>query len=102
MNVRRTKARELPPDVQENVQRLDEMWTDARARFGKEGAFLCGKFGAVDAMYAPIVSRFNTYQVAVSAPARAYMDAVTALPAWKEWEAAARAESWVLPHNEVD
>jgi glutathione S-transferase len=102
MNMRRSKPRELPPDVQDNIERIDQMWADSRARFGAEGPFLCGAFGAVDAMYAPIVSRFNSYRIAVSAPARAYMDAVTALPAWQEWETAARAESWVLPHNELD
>jgi glutathione S-transferase len=101
MNFRRAvKARELTPDVEENVRLLEEMWVDSRSRFG--GAFLCGSFGAVDAMYAPVVSRFHTYAVAVSAPARAYMDAVMALSAWAEWEAAARKEPWVMAHCEVD
>ena len=47
-------------------------------------------------------ARFHTYAVEVSAAARAYMDAVMALPAWAEWREAARREPWVLPHDEVD
>ena len=60
------------------------------------GPFLFGKFGAADAMYAPVVARFHTYAVEVSGPSRAYMDAVMALPAWREWHAAALKETWVL------
>ena len=72
----------------------------ACAKFG--GPFLFGAFGAADAMYAPVVWRFHTYAVEVSAAARAYMRAVMALPAWSEWREAARREPWVLPHDEVD
>jgi glutathione S-transferase len=94
--------RELPADVAANVQRIDAMWSDCRARFGAGGPFLLGKFSAADAMYAPVVSRFHTYDVAVSAPARAYMDAMMALPAWAQWKAAALREEWVLEEDEPD
>jgi glutathione S-transferase len=53
-------------------------------------------------MYAPIVSRFSTYAMDVSAASRAYMQAVMALAAWQEWTAAALTESWVMQGNEVD
>jgi glutathione S-transferase len=53
-------------------------------------------------MYAPVVSRFATYAVDVGAASRAYMAAVTALPAYAEWAAAGAAEPWVLPEDEVD
>ena len=94
--------RELNPDVKANVRRIEEMWIDCRTRYGAGGAFLFGGFGAADAMYAPIVSRFHTYAVEVGEAARAYMDAVMALPAWGEWHAAALTEPWVLPEDEVD
>jgi len=94
--------RELTPEVRANVDRIDAMWTDCRVRFGAGGAFLCGTFGAADAMYAPVVSRFETYGVQVSPVGRAYMDAVVALPAWREWRAAALKEPWVLAEDEVD
>jgi glutathione S-transferase len=49
-----------------------------------------------------VVSRFHTYAVEVGPVARAYMDAMMALPAWREWQTAALAEPWVLPEDEVD
>jgi glutathione S-transferase len=94
--------RELPADVAANVERIDAMWSDCRARFGREGAFLFGRFSAADAMYAPVVSRFHTYEVAVSSASRAYMEAVMALPAWAQWKTAALTEGWVLEGGEPD
>src|SRR5215510_3602151 len=94
--------RQLTADVESNVRRIEAIWTDCRTRHGAGGAFLFGSFGAADAMYAPVVARFHTYAVEVGAVARAYMDAVMALPAWGEWRAAALIEPWVLPEDEVD
>jgi glutathione S-transferase len=99
---RPVKARDLPPDVAANVSRIDAIFADCRERFGKGGPFLFGRFGAADAMYAPIVSRLHTYGVAVGGVAKAYMEAVMALPAWGEWRAAALQEPWVLAEDEVD
>jgi len=103
MNMMRPpRKRELPPEVQRDVTRIDQMWGDCRKRFGKGGPFLFGAAGAADAMYAPVVSRLHTYDIEVGQEARAYMDAVMALPGWIEWEKAARQEPWVLPRGEVD
>jgi glutathione S-transferase len=99
---RPVKPRELPADVAANVARIDAMWTDCRTRFGGEGPFLFGRFGAVDAMYAPVVARFQTYAIAVGGIARAYMEAILALPAWSEWKTAALKETSVLPQDEPD
>jgi glutathione S-transferase len=99
---RPVKARELPPEVQANVGRIEAMWADCRTRFGAGGSYLLGRFGVADAMYAPVVSRFHTYAVEVGAATRAYMSAIMALPAWREWHAAAVVEPWVLPEDEVD
>jgi glutathione S-transferase len=95
-------ARDFGEDVKANVARIDSMWRDCRARHGQGGDFLFGSFGAADAMYAPVVSRFHTYGISVSPVSRAYMDAVMARPAWKEWRAAAVKEPWELAEDEVD
>jgi glutathione S-transferase len=94
--------RQLTPEVETNVRRIEAIWTDCRRGYGADGGFLFGGFGAADAMYAPVISRFHTYGVEVGATARAYMDVVMALPAWGEWRAAALAEPWVLAEDEVD
>jgi glutathione S-transferase len=99
---RPVKPRQLTPEAAANVARIDAMWTDCRNRFGAGGPFLFGAFGAADAMYAPVVSRFHTYGVTVGPVSRAYMDAVMALPAFAEWRAAALREPWILAEDEVD
>ena len=98
---KRFAARDRGAAVQANVDRITAMWRDARARFGKEGPFLCGAFGAVDAMYAPVVTRFQTYSIPVDPVSKAYMEAVLALPAYKEWLAGALGEPWTLEASEV-
>jgi glutathione S-transferase len=103
MNVwRPVKLRPLDDGSRADVTRIDAIWSDCRTRYGAAGPFLFGAFSAADAMYAPVIWRFHTYAVDVSAPARAYMSAMMALPAWQEWRDAARREPWVLPHDEVD
>jgi glutathione S-transferase len=96
------KRRLQPDEVMDDVRRIDAIWSDCRARFGQSGPFLFGAFGAVDAMYAPVVSRFHSYGLDVSKAAHAYMDAVMALPAWGAWYDAAMKEPWVMRHNEPD
>ena len=103
MNVaRRINRRELPPPVVANVRRIETLWADCRARFGKAGPFLFGAFGNADAMYAPVVSRFHTYAVDVGPQSRDYMTAMMALPAWQEWVAAGIKEPWLFADDEID
>ena len=103
MNIRRSVRKHVPSaEGLAHAARIDALWSDARQRFGAGGPFLFGSFTATDAMYAPIVNRFHTYDLPRSATAQAYMDAMMALPAWKEWEAASRAESWTIDKSEVD
>lgn len=101
MNMWRPPAkRMLSADAQANIARVQEIWTEARQRFGAGGPFLFGKFSAADAMYAPVVSRFETYAIDVAEPVKAYMQAMIALPAWQEWRRAALKEEWVIPRFE--
>jgi glutathione S-transferase len=103
MNVwRPVKVRALDDGSKTDLARIETIWRDCRTRYGAAGPFLFGAFGAADAMYAPVVWRLHTYAVEVSDTARAYMGAMMALPAWREWRDAARREPWVLEHDEVD
>jgi len=97
------KPRPMPQEVYDNMKRIETIWADCRARYGKGGPFLFGeRFGNADAMYAPVVARFHNYGLPVGQATLAYMDAVRATPAWKEWEEAGLKETWVLQHNEPD
>jgi len=103
MNTRHVlPPRDLGPDVAANVARIVSLWDQARTRFGAGGDYLFGPFGAADIMFAPVVSRFVTYSIAVPPSARAYMDAILAHPWMREWLAGAAKESWVIPRLEPD
>jgi len=100
---RQYPARPLPPEVQDNVNRITAIWRDCRARFGTAGEpFLFGAFGIADAMFAPVVTRFCTYQVELPADAAAYVKAVWEWPAMQEWAEAARKEPWINTKYEKD
>lgn len=96
----RPLATPLDADVLKDIARIDAIWTDARKRYGQGGPFLFGaQFGNVDAMFAPVVSRFLSYSVpGLSETSLAYMQAVRHHPLMQEWyEAAAREpEAWHL------
>ena len=97
MNLKRDRKGEgMTEATAAAIARIQALWADARARFGipAGGPFLFGAFTIADAMFAPVVTRFQTYGVAVEAETRAYMDAVLALPAMEEWTAAAKDEPW--------
>lgn len=100
MNMRGVFERAAIPEIQGDIDRIGALWRDCRRRFGAGGDFLFGAFTIADAMYAPVVSRFRTFQLALSGEVEAYAAAVVAWPAYQEWLAAARKEPMVLPQWE--
>ena len=90
----------LTPDVEKDVARIEEAWRTTRAIYGKNGAFLFGRFCAADAMFAPVVNRFYKYAIPVSADAKAYMAAMMALPGWKLWCEQAANEPWRMAYED--
>ena len=97
MNLRRhLPGRGRTPEVEKDIARITAMWRDCRERFGSGGPFLFGAFSNADAMYAPVVTRFETYEVTLDAVCRAYADALLALPAMRSWSAEAAAEPWTI------
>lgn len=102
MNMHRpVSGRNLSPDAAANVARIHDIWSGCRTRYGAAGPFLFGSFSAADAMYAPVVSRFETYAIPGSEIVAHYMNAIVALPAWQEWKKAALAEEWVIAKFEM-
>jgi glutathione S-transferase len=81
---------ELREDTQKQIARIMQAWQDALA--DHNGDYLFGRFSVADCMYAPVVSRFETYGVDVPAPVRVYMDRMLALPAMQEWRAVCEKE----------
>lgn len=88
MNLRgRHPGKGMNPDVARDIARIARIWTDARAQYGKGGAYLFGAFSAADAFYAPVATRFVTYGVELAGEAKAYQQALLANSAVKEWTA---------------
>jgi len=98
---KRFHPRDLGSDVEDNVRRFQGLVSDARRRFGAGGDFLYGAFTAADAMYAPLVTRLDTYQIPLAPQTRAYVNAVLAHPAFVKWRTEALAEPWSLPDYEA-
>ena len=79
-------------DVDGDIARIIEIWEGCRSRFVDAGPFLFGRFTIADAMFAPVVWRFLTYEIELPAASRKWVEAMLALPAMQEWHAAALAE----------
>ena len=86
--------------AQADIERIKTIWSDCLARY--HGPFLFGKATMADAMYAPVVSRFRTYDVKLERPLSDYAERIWALPAVAEWREAALAEKEEIEELEVE
>jgi glutathione S-transferase len=119
MNIRGRKANRARGEaVDKDVRRLNEVWAMCRAQYGARsgagaggsgsgsevsgGPFLFGQFGAVDCMFAPVVTRLRTYAIGMQPVAQSYMEAVMSFPVFQEWEQAAITEVWTSDYDLVD
>lgn len=102
MNVRSSfPDRGVTPEVQADINRVMAIWRDCRARFGEgRGQFLFGAFTIADAMYAPVATRFRTYNIELERDADGYCETIMALPAMQEWIGAARNEPMIVEQFE--
>jgi glutathione S-transferase len=101
MNVR-ARDRSVPPtpELQADIARIDEIWAGCRNEYGGAGSWLFGDFSIADAMFAPVVFRFQTYGAALSPGSSAYLSHALADAALREWQDAASKEGH--PLREVD
>jgi glutathione S-transferase len=98
MDARRAPAAQaFSPAVATDVARIRTIWRDCRQANAKNGEWLFGKFGIVDAMYAPVALRFHTYGVSLDGPEKEYLHSALNLPALREWLGAAMLESGQAP-----
>jgi len=97
----RVRLEQLSDALQRDIARLDELWTEGLQRFG--GPFLAGaNFSAVDAFFAPVAFRVQTYGLKLSPAAQAYATRLLGLPAMQQWQTDALAESWREPGHEAE
>ncbi len=86
--------------VRANIERIEALWGEARARFGAGGPFLFGAFSAADAMYAPVVMRCKTYAVPLGSEAARYCEAMRAAPGVRAWIDEALQENEIVAEDE--
>jgi glutathione S-transferase len=101
MNVKARGHRVPPtPALQQDIARVDEVWSECRRQFGAGGKWLFGEFSVADAMFAPVCFRFQTYGAALSDVSQSYLDHALADPAMRAWEQASKHEG--RPLADVD
>lgn len=82
--------------AQADIDRVQAIWTDCRARFGAAGPFLFGAFSIADAMFAPVATRLRTWNVPLDPVSAAYVETIHTMPAMVDWVDAAKSEPWVV------
>jgi glutathione S-transferase len=100
MNIKtRLPGRGRTPGAQADIGRICEIWEECLSRFGHHN-FLFGDFSIADAFFAPVVTRFQTYGVALAPALQAYCERVLAHPAVARWVSEARAETEIASAHE--
>jgi len=87
--------------LQQDINRIREIWSLCREQYQHEGDFLLGRFSICDAMFAPIVLRFNSYGIPVSDIEKQYMENMLALDSMQEWIKDGITETEIMPRNEA-
>ena len=94
--------RPVSAEVQANVDRIVHLWSEALTRFSGDGGFLFGDFSAADIMYAPVTTRFTTYDVKLDRQCADYCETVQALPDMIEWIEDAKKEAAGIEELEAE
>ena len=101
MNIRgKYPGKGMTPEVRADIDRIETLWNTARGRFGSGGEFLFGPFCAADAMFAPVVMRFETYAVATGPVATRYRKSMRAAPGVRAWIDEALKETEIVAEDE--
>jgi glutathione S-transferase len=92
----------ISDECRNDALRILQLWAEARSRFGKEGPYLFGTFSAADIMFAPVITRFVTYNFTLPGFAAAYVEAMIAHPWMQAWYDGAENEEWVIEKYETE
>lgn len=92
----------ISPELQADIDRISEIWRLCRQKYADKGPFLLGHFSIADAMFAPVVLRFNSYGIRVGGVEQDYMATVLALESLQEWITAGLGEEQVIAESEIE
>jgi glutathione S-transferase len=104
MNIRgRYRAHGLSMQVQQDIARIDEMWSGLCERHRDRGPYLFGSRCIADAFYVPVATRMRTYSVTLSDSAQVYCRLLLSDADFLDWEARAIAEpAHPFPRAKID
>ncbi len=92
----------ISSELQGEINRICEIWTMCREECASQGDYLFGEFSIADAMYAPVVLRFNSYGIKVGAVEQQYMETILQHPFMREWINAGVKETEIIQASEVE
>ena len=101
MNLRARRKVAIDAATAADIARIQSIWQECRREHAAQGPWLFGQFGIVDAMYAPIATRFVTYDVSLSAECAQYVRTVMDYPPMQEWRKLALEESEIVAADEA-
>lgn len=96
---RRVEALPISQGARKDVDRIVEIWDQCLNNSG--GPFLFGEFTSADAMFAPVVNRFDIYRLSDADVVSRYSNTMTSTLPWHEWEEAGRTETWIVEEDEA-
>ena len=95
----RVALQKIDETLRADVDRIDALWQDGLTRFG--GPYLAGKdYGIVDAFFAPVIFRVQSYGLQLSQASQSYVDRMLSLPSMQRWYEDALIETWRKPEYE--
>ncbi len=101
MDMRASFPNHVPgPGVFEDISRITDIWNQCCTENARERLFLFGDFSIADAMFAPVASRFRTYDVALDPVSQAYVETIHAWPPMIEWCEAALREPFTIDSDQ--
>ena len=97
MNCRRKeRIASISDELTYEIDRVCDIWSSCRRQYGRDGEFLFGRFSIADALYAPVVLRFNSYCIDIGTAEAAYLKSMLSLPSLQAWISAAVTEQEVI------
>jgi len=101
MNIRAKRKVVLTNQAQEEIRRIESIWSEQHLQFKELGGWLFGQWSIADAMFAPVALRLGTYGIKLNAHATAYLDQVLNCPSIQRWIADAALETDIVESDEA-
>ncbi|MCF6436279.1 MULTISPECIES: glutathione S-transferase family protein [Pseudoalteromonas] len=101
MNIRAKRSLTISDACKKDIARIEQIWAEQMKDYADEGGWLFGDWSIADAMFAPVVMRFQTYGIVVSSQARLYMDKVLSCSVLGKWIDEALQETDIVTIDEA-